>query len=274
MPDRPDAALVAAADAALAATSERIAVVEHDGQRYVAKRLADRPRRLSQALFVRWLVKRVTGQALPMRTLLLSGAVSSVDYEARRLEALARAGVRVPRVVYRCERYLLLEHCGANLSSQLEAWPAETWRSELPRLASELGAFHSAGQWHGAAQIKNLTQKGGHTYRIDFEEGFGERVPLAAAQAVDVVLFLNSISLVGGVDEAEARVLLPDLLARYFEAYPEPQVRAALVNALPLVAALSRLAAPLRGVKQRGRQRKGIARLVILVDALSAYLQG
>ncbi len=269
MTDRPDEALVAASDAALAATAERIAVVEHDGRRYVAKRLADRPRRLSQALFVRWLVKRVTGQALPMRTLLLSGAVSSVDYEAGRLEALARAGVRVPRVVYRCERYLLLEHCGANLAIELE-----TWRSELRRLAAELGAFHHAGQWHGAAQIKNLTQRGGHTYRIDFEEGFGERVPLAAAQAVDVALFLNSISLVGGVDEAEARVLFPDLLARYFEAHPEPQVRAALLNALPWVAGLTRLAEPLRGLKHRGRQRKGIARLVILVDALSAYLKG
>ena len=31
------------------------------------KRLAAKPRRLFQTLFVRWLVKRVTGQRLPMQ---------------------------------------------------------------------------------------------------------------------------------------------------------------------------------------------------------------
>ncbi len=56
-----DAALTRAAAAALAASSARVVVIEHLGIRYVAKRQADRPRRLSQALFLRWLVERVTG---------------------------------------------------------------------------------------------------------------------------------------------------------------------------------------------------------------------
>jgi len=268
------ASLVAAAQAALAATAERTVVIERDGERYVAKRLADRSRRLSQALLLRWLVKRVTGQALPMRTLLLSDAASSVGYEGRRLASLAMTGVRVPRVVHRGAGYLLLEHCGETVATLLEGWSAETRQPELRRLADELGAFHRAGQWHGAAQIKNLTIRGGQTFRIDFEENFGELVPLPAAQALDVVLFVNSVSLAGPIFEAEARVLLPRLVDAYFAANPDPQVREALARALPWVAALARLASPFQRWSASGRQRKGVARLVILADTMRLALSG
>jgi tRNA A-37 threonylcarbamoyl transferase component Bud32 len=269
-----DASLVAAAQASLAATAQRTVIFEHGGERYVAKRLADRPRRLSQALLLRWLVKRVTGQSLPMRTLLLSDAASSVGYEARRLESLALAGVSVPRVVHHGANYLLLEHCGSTVAELLEAWSADTWRIELQRLANELGELHRAGQWHGAAQLKNLTSRNGRTYRIDFEENFGERVPLSAAQALDVVLFLNSVSLAGPIGEPEARQLLPRLLAAYFAANPDSNVREALVRALPWLATLARLASPFQRRAQGGRQRKGAARLAILADTLRAVLGG
>lgn len=274
MTDRHDESLVAAADAVLRASAARTVLLEHGGERYVAKRIAHRPRRLAQALFVRWLARRVTGKSLPMRTLLLSEAASSLDYEARRLESLALAGVRVPRVVHHGAGYLLLEHCGATVASEIEGWPSDVCRSELLRLADELGTFHRAGQWHGAAQIKNLTTKNGQTWRIDFEEDFGELVPLPAAQALDVVLFLNSISLAGPIAEVESRRLLPDLLRAYFAANPDPGVREALQRALPWVARLARLAAPLQGGSVGGRRRKGIARLVILVDTLSSVLPG
>lgn len=268
-----DAALTAAATVALAASSERVVVIEHDGDRYVAKRLADRPRSLLQALFLRWLVKRVTGQPLPMSMLLLSEAATSVSYEARRLVSLAEAGVRVPRVVHEAADYLLLQHCGETLATLLERWPLATCRVEMARLAAELGTFHRAGHWHGAAQIKNLTRLDGLTYRIDFEEDFGERGPLPAVQALDVVLFLNSISLAGPFDETEARLLLPQLVGAYFEANPDAQVRAAMVRAMPWGTALARLASPFRGLKSNGRPRKGVARLVIMADALTAALK-
>jgi tRNA A-37 threonylcarbamoyl transferase component Bud32 len=272
MTDRTDESLIAAADEALRASTERVVLVEHRGERYVAKRTAGRPRRLGQALFVRWLVRRVTGEALPMRALRLAEAASSVDYEARRLEALARAGVRVPRIVHRGSGYLLLEHCGTSVASQIDAWPVDTCRRELRRLVDELAAFHRAGHWHGAAQIKNLTTRDGQTWRIDFEEDFGERVPLPAAQALDVVLLLNSISLAGPLVEAETRKLLPELLRSYLAGNPDRRVREVLERALPWVAGLARLAAPFRGGSVGGRPRKGIARVVILVETLAAVL--
>ena len=265
--------LLAATAAALAASTERVRVIEHGGARYVVKRVADRPRSVWQALFLRWLVKRVTGQPLPMRTLLLSEAASRVGYEARRLAALAQAGVAVPRVVHQAANYLLMEHCGETLATLLERWPLETCRAEMTRLAAELGAFHRAGHWHGAAQIKNLTRQDGLTFRIDFEEDFGELGPLPSVQALDLVLFLNSVSLAGPIAEAEARLLLPRLAAAYFAANPDPQVRAAIVRAMPWGRALARLAAPFRGWTSNGRPRKGAARLVILADALAEALR-
>ena len=268
-----DAELIAAAAAALAASTERVLVIEHAGVRYVAKRLADRPRSWLQALFLRWLVKRVTGQPLPMRTLLLSEAASRVGYEARRLASLAQAGVPVPQVLHQAADHLLMEHCGETLATLLERWPLDTCRAEMTRLAAELGAFHRAGHWHGAAQIKNLTRQHGLTYRIDFEEDFGDLGPLPAVQALDLVLFLNSVSLAGPIVEAEARLLLPRLVAAYFAANPDPRVRAAMVRAMPWGTGLARLASPFRGLTANGRPRKGAARLVILADALAAALR-
>lgn len=268
-----DTALTSAVDAALAASTARIVVVEHRGVRYVAKRPAERPRRLSQALVLRWLGKRLIGRTLPMRTMRLSDAASSLDYEARRLASLAQAGVRVPRVVHQEPGYLLMEHCGETFATLLERWPIDLAGAEMEQLAAELGAFHRAGHWHGAAQIKNLTRRDGHTYRIDFEEDFGEFGPLAATQALDLVLFLNSVSLAGPISETEARALLPRLVTAYFAANPDPQVRAVLRRGMPWGAALARLAAPFRGLKSGGRPRKGAARVVILADALAAALR-
>jgi hypothetical protein len=121
--------------------------------------------------------------------------------------------------------------------------------------ARELGAFHRAAQWHGASQIKNLTRHDGHTWRIDFEEDFGELVPLPVVQALDIILFLNSVSLAGAVDEAESRRLLPRLLALCLEENPDVRVRATLLRARPWVAR-QRLSTPMRRRTVRGRQRK------------------
>jgi len=255
--------LETAARAALEGKRGRTVVFEFEGQRYVIKRLAEKPRKLIQTLFMRWLVKRLTGQPLPLNTLALSEAAGSMDFEARRLQALAEAGQRVPHVALVTPEFFVLVHCGTVVATLLEKWNQDTWRNELPRLASELAEFHRAGHWHGGAQIKNVTLQNGVSYRIDFEENFGEFVPLPAAQAADLVLFLNSISLAGPIVEAEARQLLPQLLATYFAANPDPEVRRIIRRALPL---LSRLAS-LAGLFERW-SRKGIRRILILVDAL------
>ena len=263
-----DQTLAAVAAQSLAATPHRTRVFEHAGRRYVAKRLAERPRRLLQTLFMRWLVKRVTGQPLPLRTLSLSEAASSMDYEANRLEALAAGGVRVPLVAYRCPEFFVLEHCGDVVSAQLERWQRDEWRPQLVVLARELGEFHRAGHWHGGAQIKNITLRDGIATRIDFEENFGEFLPRPVTQATDLVLFLNSISLAGPIDEAEARALLPQLLAAYATANPDTAVRDVIARALPWLRRLVAAARPFRRWS-----RKGIRRVEILADLLGDWLK-
>ena len=117
-----ETSLKAAAEAAFLNSTSRTVVFEYDGKRYVAKRLAEKPRKLMQTLFMRWLVKRVTGQPLPMRTLALSEAAGSMDFEARRLQTLGAAGVRVPRVALVTPEYFVLDYCGTVVASLLENW--------------------------------------------------------------------------------------------------------------------------------------------------------
>ena len=262
-------ALVAASEAALAARPQhRTVLIEHGGRRYIAKRLAERPRRLIQTLFMRWLVKRITGQPLPLRTLALSEAANSMDYEAQRLQAMSAAGARVPQIAHKTSDYLLLEYRGTVVATQLETWPPDAWRGELPRMARELGELHAAGLWHGGAQIKNVTLQGGIFTRIDFEENFGEFLPLPVTQASDLLLFLNSISLAGPVDEAESRSLLPVLLAEYLRAHPDHAgVCDTLRRALPWFRRIVRAATPFRRYT-----RKSYRRMVILVETLEKHL--
>lgn len=252
-----------AARTALAGGKSRARAFEFAGRRYVVKRLAEQPRRLSQILFMRWLVKRVTGQPLPLRTLALNQAAGGMDYEAKRLLGLAAAGVRVPEVALVQPEFFVLSYCGTVVATLLESWTPDLWRSELTRLASELGEFHRAGHWHGGAQIKNVTLHEGLSYRIDFEENFGEYLPLAAAQTADLILFLNSISLAGPIDEREARKLLPELLTVYFASHPDVEIKAIIRRAMPLFGRLARFA----GLFQRW-SRKGIRRILILTDVL------
>lgn len=268
-PAAPDPALVSAAETALSAKpTARTLLVEHNGRRYIAKRLAERPRRLIQTLFMRWLVKRITGQPLPLRTLALSEAANSMDYEAQRLQTLSAAGARVPQIAHKTSDYLLLEYRGIVVATQLETWPPDAWRGELPRMARELGELHAAGLWHGGAQIKNVTLQDGVFTRIDFEENFGEFLPLPVTQATDLLLFLNSISLAGPIDEAESRQLLPVLLREYMQAHPNHAgVRDTLRRALPWFRRIVRATTPFRRYT-----RKSYRRMVIIVDILEKHL--
>jgi tRNA A-37 threonylcarbamoyl transferase component Bud32 len=262
--------LIAAAEAALAAKpNHRTVAIRYQGRRYVAKRLAERPRRLLQVLLMRWLVRRITGQPLPLRTLALSDAAHSMNYEAHRLEVLEASGRRVPHVMYHSNDYILLDHRGPTVASLLEKWPQEIWRHELMRLAHKLGTFHNAGHWHGGAQIKNVTLEDGHFTRIDFEENFGEFLPLPVAQTVDLLLFLNSVSLAGPIDETEARYLLPVLLAEYVSAHPDNAVmRETLRRGMPWFRRIAWLGRPFRRFT-----RKSLRRVEIMIDVLDDFLQ-
>lgn len=266
-----DPALVAATDAAIAARpNRRTVLVRHEGAEYIAKRLAKRPRRILQIMIMRWLVRQVLGQTLPLRTLALTEATESMDYEANRLASLQKAGASVPNIVGRTDAYLLLEHCGETVDAAIRDWSPEKKQAELLALAAELAEFHARGLWHGGAQIKNLTVRNGRYTRIDFEEDFGEFLPLPTTHACDLIVFLNSVSLAPSIDEAESRKLLPQLLKRYFSVHVDHgrQMHYAMQSFYPWLARAAWLARPFRSPS-----RKGPLRLIILSDVVGDYLQ-
>ena len=143
MTESPNAALVNAATAALAASTDRVVPVNHAGRRYVAKRVAPRQRSRLQAWAVRALAKGITGQSLPMDTLRLTDAAASVGFEARRLRALEQAGQRVPHLVHEGADFLLMEHCGDTLDRLLQDWPLATCRAELRHAHRKSIALHA-----------------------------------------------------------------------------------------------------------------------------------
>jgi tRNA A-37 threonylcarbamoyl transferase component Bud32 len=263
--NNPTEKLEAAARVALTRGSGRVQVFELDGRRYVVKRLAQQERSRLQIFFMRWLVRWLTGRSLPSATLSLQQGAGALDYEATRLRQLAAAGVRVPQVMLVTPEFFILEYCGTVVADEMEKWPAATSRLVLLRLARELGEFHRAGQWHGGAQIKNITLQDDVSYRIDCEENFGDFLPLPATQAADLIVFLNSISLVGQLDEAESRQLLPQLLTAYFSVHPDEEIRRIIRRAMPLMRLFAALIRPFQRFS-----RKGIRRILILVDILGA----
>lgn len=266
-----DASLLSAAQAARAASADRVVLFEHEGRRWVLKRVADRPRNAVQSLMLRAFIKLLVGQAPGFRSLRLAAGANGKSFEADRLSAFARAGVAVPAVAHRGDDFLVLQYCGHSLANLLQGWSVAECGVQLTHSALQLAEFHRAGHWHGAAQIKNLTRLGALDYRIDFEESFGEAVPLAVAQAFDLMLFLNSISLRGPIDEAAARSLLPLLLDTYLRSNPDKAVPQVFVRALPWVRLPVRLAAAAMRVIDRRGQRQGAARLLILADVLAAH---
>ena len=105
-----------------------------------------------------------------------------------------------------------MEHCGDSVAHMLKHTPPDTKR--LYSIIDSLITLHLAGQWHGGAQMRNLTIKEGVIYRIDFEENTGNAMPLAMAQAYDVLQCFNSIALLLNEDKLLGASLLNYYLQR------------------------------------------------------------
>lgn len=135
-----------------------------------------------------------------------------IHFEAERLRSLKALGLHVPTVYQETKHYLVMEHCGDSVAHMLKHTPPDTKR--LYSIIDSLITLHLAGQWHGGAQMRNLTIKEGVIYRIDFEENTGNAMPLAMAQAYDVLQCFNSIALLLNEDKLLGASLLNYYLQR------------------------------------------------------------
>ena len=137
--------------------------------------------------------------------------------------------------------------------------PFLPWRiggmTGIPQGADELAAFVSrVRKATGANKVDLVGHSQGGTviaYYLKFRGG-------ARSTA-------NAISLAGPVNEAESRRLLPELIAAYFAAHPNPEIKAIIARAMPMMRTLAGMARPFQRFS-----RKGIRRVLIMVDILGA----
>lgn len=235
-------------------------VLHHDNTPYVVKFARKEPgrklREISSALFSSLLFK----VWINPRQLRLGG----IAYEAKRLQALKQHGIAVPEVLLLTPEYLVMTHTGESVQSKLSQTPKNA--DLLQAVVDSLVELHTHHQWHGGAQVRNLTVKDQKIYRIDFEENTGNAMPLHLAQAYDVLLCFNSLLhyLKDDLDMGST------LLACYLRKAPNPLVLQALQQVNRHLQRLQRVLLPL--MTRKLRQGKDVRRTVFFAQILQQAL--
>jgi tRNA A-37 threonylcarbamoyl transferase component Bud32 len=139
------------------------------------------------------IIRRLIGRDMPFSP---KRYLPDVPIEVQRLRALREAGWRVPEVLASSHDIFVTAHVGRTLEGLLGGEPdADARLAWLLDCARDLAAFHRAGQWHGAAQIRNVVRMpDGRLGRIDFETGLDTRFPVPQLQAFDATLFFTSLA--------------------------------------------------------------------------------
>lgn len=173
---------------------------------------------------------------LMSRGLCRAPAVDTGDdgIEAARLRIYRSKGLAVPCVIASTPNAIALEDVGVALRSHLNETPDEDARWALISQAmDELIGFHARGEWHGGAQLKNMTiDADGQLHRIDFEEPFGGRMATAFLQVYDLVLFLTSAERYLDDDH------LTRLAQRWLDSRAKPQIEVAYLRAMNVMQTL------------------------------------
>src|SRR5690606_8815172 len=114
---------------------------------------------------------------------------------------------------------------GSELPDESDPAVRRRW---LLDIVCDLAAFHTAGQWHGAAQLRNIVRTAdGGLGRIDFETQLDRYLPLPLLQAFDAALLFTSVV------RTRDRSVLPEMARLYRDAAPQ-DAREALQRGLPL----------------------------------------
>jgi tRNA A-37 threonylcarbamoyl transferase component Bud32 len=137
-----------------------------DGRKVVVKRYAK-----PDMIFVH-IFQNALAMALREPVLRRADALGDDIYlEPKKLRILRESGLNVPKVLYECPEYFVMEHVGENLGDILGRERDEGKRDEyLTNALAQLRSLHEKNFVHGGAQIKNFTCLGGEVYMIDFEE--------------------------------------------------------------------------------------------------------
>lgn len=241
-------------------TPIRPVLLQHDGTPYIVKFARQEPgrtwRETCSALFSSLLFK----VWINPNKLRLGG----IAFEAQRLRHLKKQGIAVPNVLILTPEYLVMSHTGESVQDRLSR--TNNSPALLHSIVDALVDLHTRKQWHGGAQIRNLTVQDQKIYRIDFEENTGNAMPLHLAQAYDVLLCFNSLLhyLHDDLDTGSS------LLSQYLRLAPDPLVLQALQRVNGHLQRLQRLLLPL--MTRKLRQGKDVRRTVFFAQILQQAL--
>jgi tRNA A-37 threonylcarbamoyl transferase component Bud32 len=137
------------------------------------------------------------GIALCLRYPILRATVSSGEAscrrEAARLREFKAGGWHVPEVLAVNDDMLIMSDLGPSLKAFLDKTPdPETRLTVLRTAAGTLARLHQGGLVHGRPYLRDMTWDGTQIGFLDLEENPATVMPLEAAQARDVWIFLSS----------------------------------------------------------------------------------
>lgn len=187
----------------------------------------------------------------------------SIQHEAKRLRNLRAKHFRVPLVYVEQSNYIVMEYCGQSVAQQLKANPND--HNLYYAIVDDLIRLHQSGQWHGGAQVRNLTLKDGKIYRIDFEENTGNAMPLYLAQAYDVLLCFKSLS----PFLKDNKSLGIQLMSHYLSQVNNPKIYALLVRVNHYLKIL-RKTLPL--LNKKNKTSNDVLNMIYFSDLLQACL--
>jgi hypothetical protein len=200
----------------------------------------------------------------PLRPPAVSRHAAGLHGEARRLAKLRRSGWPVPEVVDVNGRWLALADNGKSLAPILMQMQPNKRVGLLREALTYLLSLHSQGGWHGAAQVRNFTQREKGFGLIDFEDDIEPSMPLPARQARDVLLFTMSAPRYVNHDSAVVGTLIADTLS----GAQAPVVAELLATSAKLVRA-RRLIGPLTSwTGPEGRSLAMVAQAFEAIDRL------
>lgn len=182
-----------------------------------------------------------------LRATVSSGGGNALRMEATRLQEFLDKGFHAPVVKAVNDEMLILGHLGPQLRDALDQMPDAGMRLDVMKAATrELARLHRSGLAHGRPYLRDMTWDGVQVGFLDLEENPVNVMPLAAAQARDVWVFLSAASRFAR-EPAQKYVYRPDVIFALLAEYK----RHADNMAVPELLKFIRMMRPLRYLFER-----------------------
>jgi len=162
--------------------------IEFENQKYWLKKArATKPNKIQKFFY----------QILPFELLMPSlpkSAKEALVHETAKLELFRSKGINVPKVVFQCDDFFILEDVGVAIHALIrnQHITQEKMYYYINKVIELLATIHNKNQFHGGAQTRNFTYKEGKVFAIDLEESFTSSIDIETLKFRDFLLLLLS----------------------------------------------------------------------------------